>query len=65
MEEEKKQGGFLKGFFCATLLFLVVAIISLVVTISLKADGGSQNTEIKSGLVTQDKEVQEKLGRLE
>ena len=65
MEEEKKQGGFWKGFFCATLLFLVVAAVSLFATIGMKNHGGTQSTETKSGLVTQDKEIHEKLGLLE
>ena len=65
MEEEKKQGGFWKGFFCATLLFLIVAAVSLFVTIGLKDSGGTQSTESNTGFVTQNKEVHQKLGLLE
>ena len=65
MEEEKKQGGFWKGFFCATMFFLVVAAASLIVTIGVKDNGGTQSTETKSDLVTQDKEIHKKLGLLE
>ena len=65
MEEEKKQGGFWKGFFCATILFGFVAVISLIVTISARELETPQTATSNSNLVTQDKAVHEKLGLLE
>ena len=65
MEEEKKQGGFWKGFFCATLLFLVVALISLGVTLAMKNTVVPQTAEGENDLLTQQEPVQEKLGLLE
>lgn len=58
----KKKGGFWKGFFCATILFVVIAAIALGIGIYLKVQTFSMNP---AGLVTQNEEVQSKLGMLE
>lgn len=60
--EKKKKGGFWKGFFCATILFVVVAAIALGIGIYLKAQTFSMSP---AGLVTQKEDVQSKLGMLE
>lgn len=69
MEEEKKQGGFWKGFICATALFFAVALISLVVTVSTKDVSFSNVTTSsagnREGFVTENSEVQNKLKKLE
>ena len=70
MEEEKKQGGFWKGFFCATLLFGMLALASVwIVTLAIgsKPLGHSGQQSVTNGttMVTQDKQVQAKLGKLE
>ena len=53
MEEEKKQGGFWKGFFCATILFGFVAVISLIVTMNVGDLETPQSTEVKSNQMKQ------------
>lgn len=65
MEEEKKQRGFWKGFFCATILFSAVVGISLAVTLAKKNAVVSENTNSSTGFVTQDRDVQKKLNTLE
>ena len=65
MEEENKQGGFWKGFFCATMLFLVVAGVSFAVTLATKNVKIPESADKNSGFVTQDREVQNKLKLLE
>ena len=60
--EEKSKGGFWKGFFCATILFIVIAAICLGVGFYMKARILSTPSV---GLVTQNEDVQTKLGMLE
>lgn len=68
MEEEKKSGGFWKGFITATLLFIVLGILCVVIGVAVRIskmkEYESQNSQ-GSSLTTQDKEVQLKLGLLE
>lgn len=60
--KEEKKGSFWKGFFCATILFVIVVVVSLGVGMYLKVRTFS---ETPVGLVTQSEEVQSKLGMLE
>lgn len=62
VKEEKKKAGFWKGFFCATILFIIIAAVSIGVGLYLNARTYSVNS---TGLVTQSEEVQSKLGLLE
>ena len=57
-----KKGGFWKGFFCATILFMVITAICLTAGLFLRTRVIFSNT---SGLVTQDSGVQAKLAKLE
>lgn len=60
--KKAKKGGFWKGFFCATILFTVVAAICICIGLFIKVKSypsGSGN------LVTQSEEVQSKLAFLE
>lgn len=60
--KEKKEGGFWKGFFFATILCIVIAAICLGTGFILKTN----MHETKEGvLVTQSEEIQKKLGKLE
>lgn len=70
MEEERKQGGFWKGFFCAVICYSVIA--ALILTVGLSIAGISRQSESShkqdgsaGELVTQKEDVQEKLGLLE
>ncbi len=70
MEEERKQGGFWKGFFCAVICYSVIA--ALILTVGLLIAGTSRQSESShkqdgsvGELVTQKEDVQEKLGLLE
>ena len=68
VEKEKKSGGFWKGFFTATILFIVVTGICLAVGIGIKSYMWQNQTSADEGtdsLTTQNKEVQLKLGILE
>lgn len=60
--EEKKKGGFWKGFFCATILFVIVSSISLGAGFYLRAKSVPQKSE---GLVSQKEGVRSKLEKLE
>ncbi len=61
-KKKKKNGGFWKGFFCATILFLLIAAVCFGAGLFLRPRVISSNS---SGLVTQSSEVQSKLGMLE
>ena len=66
MEEEKKQNGFWKGFLCATLLFGVITVGILSTGKMFRSVAKkTQEPVSKESLVTQDREVQSKLKRLE
>lgn len=60
--KEEKKNGFWKGFFCATILFTIVAAVSICIGLFLKAAAYPSTNET---LVTQSEEVQSKLGFLE
>ena len=60
--KKRKKGGFWKGFFCATILFMVITAICLTAGLFLRTRVIFSNT---SGLVTQDSGVQAKLAKLE
>ncbi len=63
LESKKaKKGGFWKGFFCATILFIIVAAICLSLGLFLKIRMYSPKSDM---LVTQSDEVQSKLAFLE
>ncbi len=64
MEENEKQGGFWKGFFCALLLVCLIAGAGKIGALLLeqKAMG---NTVSRTKYVTQDQKVRAKLGKLE
>ena len=55
--KKRKKGGFWKGFFCATILFMVITAICLTAGLFLRTRVIFSNT---SGLVTQDSGVQAK-----
>ena len=61
-EKHREKGGFWKGFFCATVLFIVIAAVCLAVGVYLKQGTFSTGAD---GLVTQSEDVQSKLGMLE
>ncbi len=65
VEKERKSGGFWKGFFCATILFVVIALICFGIGLYIKAKVLVSTGQNDFGLVTQSGEVQEKLGKLE
>lgn len=71
MEEEKKTGGFWKGFFTSTIIFMIAAVISLAVGSGMKNSAGqNQKTDETEAaeevlLTTQSEEVRLKLGLLE
>ena len=68
MEEEKKTGGFWKGFLTATVIFILIAVIGIVyvVGMNMKAPRSNVSGERAEGsLTTQSSEVQLKLGLLE
>lgn len=70
MEEEKKQGGFWKGFFCATICFVLIGAVvlagSLLITWnSYKNKASGKQIQTEQLLVTQSEAVREKLGLLE
>ncbi|MBQ8857359.1 MAG: S41 family peptidase [Lachnospiraceae bacterium] len=68
VKKEKKSGGFWKGFFTATVIFIIVAVISLVIGAGIRSyvwqTHSSSESETES-LTTQSKDVQLKLGLLE
>ena len=68
MEEEKKNGGFWKGFLTATLIFVIIGGISLAAAVGVKSyiwQNQSSAEKNDDQLTTQSKEVQLKLGLLE
>lgn len=80
MEEQKIQdkedvvkvkGGFWKGFFCASFLFLTIAVIYIGMRVyvnmnaSYRHDSVAQTGNTSSGMITADKKVQKKLEQLE
>lgn len=68
MEEEKKTGGFWKGFLTATLIFVIIGGISLAAAVGVKSymwQNQSSEENNDDQLTTQSKEVQLKLGLLE
>lgn len=60
--KKRKKGGFWKGFFCATILFMLITAIFLFGGLFFKTKMIYENS---SELITQSKEVQAKLGKLE
>ena len=60
--KKAKKGGFWKGFFCATILFTVVAAICICIGLFIKVKTYSSGS---GNLVTQSEEVQSKLAFLE
>lgn len=60
--EKRKKGGFWKGFFCATILFLVITAIIFTAALSQRVKVIGKNN---AALVTQDSAVQAKLTKLE
>ena len=60
--KKTKKGGFWKGFFCATILFTVVAAICICIGLFIKVKTYSSGS---GNLVTQSEEVQSKLAFLE
>ena len=70
MEEEKKSGGFWKGFFTAAILFIMIAVVCIAVVwgirMKVSQNNASHDTAATSNsLTTQSREVQLKLGLLE
>lgn len=68
MEEEKKQGGFWKGFFCATLCFIAIGVVVLAGSLFLRksvANSTGKGAAQEGSLVTKDQAVLEKLEVLE
>ena len=70
MEEEKKTGGFWKGFFTATVVFVAVAVVCIGIGIGIRISALKSGVSGKSesgsdSLTTQSEEVQLKLGLLE
>ena len=69
MEEEKKTGGFWKGFLTATIMFgalIAVICIVFVMGMRMKISRNSGNSEdTGKSLTTQSNQVQSKLGLLE
>ena len=68
MEEEKKPGGFWKGFLTATAIFILIAVIGIVYVagMNIKAPHNDASGEsAEDSLTTQSREVQLKLGLLE
>lgn len=63
MEENKKQGGFWKGFFCAVLLFCLIAGAGRLGAFLSEQKAG--NIVSRTKYVTQDQKVRAKLGKLE
>lgn len=61
-EKKKTKGGFWKGFFCATLLFVVIAAVTLGISLYIKVASFSGNS---GNLVTKNQNVQSKLEMLE
>ena len=61
-KEKVRTGGFWKGFFCATFIFIVFTVICICVTLFLKVKTYSAGNE---KLVTRSEEVQSKLAFLE
>ena len=61
-EKKKTKGGFWKGFFCATLLFVVIAAVALGIGLYIKVASFSGNS---GNLVTKNQNVQSKLEMLE
>ena len=61
-EKKKEKGGFWKGFFCATILFVVIAAVALGIGVFVKVRTYPDSTR---GLVTQNQEVLSKLEMLE
>lgn len=60
--KKRKKGGFWKGFFCATILFIVITAICLFAGLFFKSRMIVSNS---SSMVTQNRAVQAKLGKLE
>ena len=60
--KKRKKGGFWKGFFCATILFMVITAICLFAGLFFKSRMIVSNN---SSMVTQNRAVQAKLGKLE
>ena len=60
--KKRKQAGFWKGFFCATLLFMLITAICFGVVLFVKTRVIFTNS---SNLVTQNSAVQTKLAKLE
>ncbi len=60
--KKEKKGGFWKGFFCATILFIIVAAVCLSIGLFLQTRMYSPKSD---KLVTQSEEVQSKLAFLE
>lgn len=68
MEEEKKSGGFWKGFFTATVIFILFAVICIAVVFGIRMyafENSTSGANESSSLTTQSDEVQLKLGLLE
>lgn len=68
MEEEKKSGGFWKGFFTATVVFILFAVISIVYVAGMytkSSQNDASGESIEDSLTTQSSEVRLKLGLLE
>ena len=60
--EKRGKSGFWKGFFCASLLFVVISIVCIFASVLMRARVVSNN---QSNLVTKNEEVQSKLTFLE
>ena len=70
MEEEKKSGGFWKGFFTAAILFIMIAVVCIAVVWGIRMKVSQNNAShdtvaTSNSLTTQSREVQLKLGLLE
>lgn len=65
MEEEKKQNGFWKGFFCATLIFILIIGVGAGMFAGISGMNREETSAENRGMVTADIAVQSKLRLLE
>lgn len=64
-KREKQKGGFWKGFFCASLVFIVVAVVTFAAGTAVRSLLWQGSYGEDGALVTQKEETLEKLGLLE
>ncbi len=68
MEEEKKTGGFWKGFLTAAVIFTLITVVCVITVLEMTTKVPQNNTSganAEDSMVTQSRQVQLKLGLLE